>query len=237
MAVRKIQFYDSVADFLEELISHNNARITILIVCSTRNHFLEQLFGAMQATTSQADKPPREQDSPQQTSIETPTSGTHRLLTKTIGLLAESSRIKLVFCPTLESLRAYLSVLRVTRASEVAPAGCLTEQRDRRPVLAVLDLIALHCLTLEFSAQGLSRTLANAVEAASREGADLLLCECADSVNGERGQRLWHQDVPLLNASVRTGVDESTSRGRSVPVRRVVQRWFSLDETSRPSRA
>lgn len=102
----------------------------------------------------------------------------------------------------------------------------------RRPpsLMAILDPLALHIPTSEFSAQGLSRTLAAAVEVADRGGMDLVLCECTRDVGDAvgSGNMFWQTQVPLLNSSVRIG-DESTShRGGGVPVKRVVQRWFEF---------
>lgn len=222
MATRKVHFYASVAEFLEEYIFHNDACAIFLVVCSTRHHFLEKLFVAVQTPTRTDD------------SCKEHEHGNHKLLTNTIGLLAKSSRIKLVFCPTVESLRAYISGSRMIFPSEMTAS---IVQRDSRPVLAILDLLTLHNMTPEFSAQGLSRTLASLVEAAARETADLVLSECADvayPVDGETGQALWYADVPLLRGPVQPGEgDDNTWRGPGVPVRRVVRRWFDFDENSR----
>ncbi|KAI9928335.1 hypothetical protein ASPWEDRAFT_442664 [Aspergillus wentii DTO 134E9] len=209
--VRSIYSFDSVTDFLKQVL-YNDACATTLVICSTRDHFLGQLFTAIRNHTD-----------------ETGASDGHQLSTKTIGLLANSSKIRLLFCPTLENLRACLSALH---SSDVKQDTAHVDQQGRRPLLAVLNLLALHVSTSEFSAQGLSRTFANVVEVSSRMGMNLVLCECRDILDpsNERGEALWNVHVPLLNGSVRFGGDESTLRGRSVPVKRVAQRWFEFNE-------
>ncbi|RMJ23490.1 hypothetical protein PHISP_05640 [Aspergillus sp. HF37] len=202
---RSIHFCDLATDFLHHIL-YNEIRSTILVVCSTRDRFLEQVYAAAR---TQAGEP-----------------GRHPLLAKSIGMLSKSSRVKLAFCPTLEHLRAYISVLRMDRETD----------SDKRPVLAVLDLLALHIPTLEFSAQGLSRTLAMTVEVAAHEGMDLVLCECRNAVdptNSDYGERLWYEHVPILNGSVRMGGEESGWGARGVPVKRVAERWFNFNESSR----
>lgn len=206
---RSIHFCDLATDFLHQIL-YNDVRSTILIVCSTRDRFLEQLYAAVRT----------QQGEP----------GRHPLLAKSIGMLSKSSRVKLAFCPTLEHLRAYISVLQVDRETDS------DRMQGKRPLLAVLDLLALHIPTLEFSAQGLSRTLSMTVEVAAHEGMDLVLCECKntmDPTSNDSGERLWYEHVPILNGSVRVGGEESGWRARGVPVKRVAERWFEFDESSR----
>jgi hypothetical protein len=201
---------DLVSDLLQQLLEGNSD--THLIVCATRAEFLVQLTAAIRSRRTDPD-----------------TAGSHDLLTKTIGLLARSSKIRLAFCPTLESLRAYLAIFEpaVRAATEDESLS-----HDRQ-LLAVLDMVALHGTTSEFSAQGLSRTLASVVEASSRAGMNLRLYECVDALDpssAARGRKLWDVDVPLLNGSVRMRSDQSTLGGRGVTVRRVAERWFEFDQ-------
>ncbi|GES64860.1 hypothetical protein BO78DRAFT_397332 [Aspergillus terreus] len=181
-----------------------DASSTSLIICSTRDSFLDKTRAACVHLED--------------------TVGSCQLFTKTIGLLSKSSRVKVAFCPTLEHLRAYLSSLRLTDRAfqDVAAEG----ERSSRPLVAILDPLALHVPTSEFSAQGLSRTFAAAVEATSGEATDLILCESRDVSNpteNSSGEALWYVDVPLLNSSVRMG-------GQNVPVKRIAQRWFEFKE-------
>ncbi|KAJ5496879.1 hypothetical protein N7463_008866 [Penicillium fimorum] len=201
---------DLVSDLLQQLLEGNSD--THLIVCATRAEFLVQLTAAIRSQRADPDTAPR-----------------HDLLTKTIGLLARSSKIRLAFCPSLESLRAYLAVF--------GPAvGVTTDDGSHsqvRKLLAVVDMMALHVTTLEFSAQGLSRSLASVVEASSRAGMDLRLYECMNALDpssGVRGEKLWDVNVPLLNGSVRIRSDQNAWGGRGVPVKRVAERWFEFDQ-------
>ncbi|CAI7569039.1 unnamed protein product [Penicillium glandicola] len=206
----KIAHCDLVSDLLQQLLECNSD--THLIVCTTRADFMVQLTAAIRSQRADPD-----------------TTTRHDLLTKTIGLLARSSKIRLAFCPSLESLRAYLAIL----GPDVMVATKDGSLSHDRPLLAVLDMVALHVTTLEFSAQGLSRTLASVVEASSRAGMDLRLYECMNAVNPSsavRGRKLWDASVPLLNGSVRMRSDQSTWGGRGVTVRRVAERWFEFDQ-------
>ncbi|KAA8652478.1 uncharacterized protein ATNIH1004_001382 [Aspergillus tanneri] len=215
--IPQIYLDDRVMGFLQ-YICDRDSRTALLIICSTKDVFLGRLVAN---TCAQPNK----------------TTDSHQLLTKTLGLLSKSTRIKLAFCPTLEHLRAYISVIHLKNGSEQESiAG--ERKRAHRPLLAILDLVALHLSTSEFSAQGLSRTFAAAVETSSREQMDLVLCECQDSTgsdNDRRGGALWHVYVPLLNSSVRTGRDESTWGGRTVPVKQIAQRWFEFSSSDSPT--
>lgn len=199
---RQIHLSDGVTNFLQYIIN-KDASSTSLIICSTRDSFLDKTRAACVHLED--------------------TVGSCQLFTKTIGLLSKSSRVKVAFCPTLEHLRAYLSSVQLTDRAfqDVAAEG----ERSSRPLVAILDPLALHVPTSEFSAQGLSRTFAAAVEATSGEATNLILCESWDVSNptDSSGEALWYVDVPLLNSSVRMG-------GQNVPVKRIAQRWFEFKE-------
>ncbi|KAJ5782905.1 hypothetical protein N7457_004679 [Penicillium paradoxum] len=207
---RTIAHCGLVSDLLQQLLEGNSD--TNLIVCATKAAFLAQLTAAIRS--QRAD----------------PTAAVgHDLLTKTIGLLARSSKIRLTFCPSLESLRAYLAVFSPV-------GGVAAEDRTQchdRHLLVILDMIALHVTTSEFSAQGISRTLASAVEAGFRAGMDLRLYECINALDpscADWGRNLWDVNVPLLNGSVRMRGDESIGNKRGVTVKRVAERWFKFDQ-------
>lgn len=209
MGLRTVASCDLVTDLIQRLLDTGTK--TNIIVCGTRSEFLVQLSAAIRLQRSEPDVSPRLD-----------------LLTKSIGLLAHSSKIQLTFCPTLESLRAYLAIMGPIDIG-------ITETTERgsglRPQLAILDLVALHATTTELAAQGLSRTLAAAVEAASRADMDLLLCECVNAVDPSSahwGGRLWDTQIPLLNGSVRIR-DEGNWGGHGVSIKQVAQRWFSFD--------
>lgn len=200
-----------VTDLLQQLL--DTGAETHLVVCGTRTEFLLQLSWAIRAEHADPDSASR-----------------HDLLRKTIGLLANSSKIQLAFCPSLESLRAYLAVLRPADASQYQNE--LGKHRND-PMLVIQDMVALHASTTEFSAQGLSRTFAASAESASRANMDLLLCECTNAVDptsADWGSKLWDTRVPLLNGSVRIRGEEGNWCGRGVSTKQVAQRWFDFDE-------
>ena len=222
--------FEYAIDFLEHLID-SHASLTTLAICSTRNDFLAQITPAILTPRPQEISHSQESfadDDPTPTSNPPP----HRLLIPTLQLLARCRTIKLVYCPSIDTLRAYLS-------SYTGPVVGLRSTglvSSPKPLLAILDLVLLHHATSEFSVQGLMRTFASAVEAANRNSMDLLLCECKDThdpTNPSRGPRLWDADIPLLSGSVRLGSGGSSFAGRMVNVRRVAGRWFSFEKSRR----
>ena len=98
-------------------------------------------------------------------------------------------------------------------------------------MLAVWGLVNLHSSTAEHSAQGLSRSVAAAVEAAKFNGQRLVLAE-STTLSGEIGYEgvgsvgdPWKEPVPLLSGSVRLGGEGRLLAGKTVEVERVVGRW------------
>ncbi|KAJ5106924.1 hypothetical protein N7456_003599 [Penicillium angulare] len=207
---RSIVHHDLVTDLIQQLLKRNGT--THLIICGTRSEFLVQLSAAI-----------RSQSAPDATRR-------HDLLANTIGLLANSSKVRLTFIPSLESLRSYLATLD----AEIGVKEDIHES-SKSPSLVILDLVALHGPTMEFAAQGLSRTFAAAVESAYRADMDLVLCECMNAVDpssGDWGGKLWDTQVPLLNGSLRIRSEEGNWGGRGISIKRVAQRWFTFDEES-----
>lgn len=198
----RVHHFDLPSQFLEFLLQ-KDAPTTTLIVCSSRDAFLEQL-------ASSCGNRQQEDDGPS------------FLTTNTIGFIAKSQKIRLAFCPGLDVLRAYISTVQASTERTQAPG---------RPLLAILNLVAIHAGTPDLSAQGLSRTFALVIEVASRENMDLALCECKDIMSGEHDTepRRWNIQVPLLSASVVSGERERTASGRTVTVKQVAQKWFDFD--------
>ncbi|KAL4784980.1 hypothetical protein BJX76DRAFT_197079 [Aspergillus varians] len=206
--VRRVIGAEWIADFLQYILDQDRSS-TILIVCAARDSFIAQMRATMHLQSAAS-------------------ASHHRLLTKTLGQLSSSRNIRTVFCPTLEHLRAYLS----TGVEGRLP---VTEDRQRSlPLLAILNPLSLHLSTREFSAQGLSRTFANAVEVSSKTHMDVVLCECRetlDPTNTDLGEALWSVDVPLINSSRGVGT-EGDLTGQAVPVKQVAQRWFQFTDLS-----
>ena len=143
----------------------------------------------------------------------------------TIHLIAKSSSVTLAFVPTVAHLRAYVATLYLP-----TPSPALADARPKGsqyPMLAVWGMADLHRSTAEHSAQGLSRSLAVVVEAASRNGQRLVLAEARalDDEEGEGEGDPWREQVPLMSGSVRFGGEDRVWAGKTVEVARVVRRW------------
>ena len=138
--------------------------------------------------------------------------------------------MNLAFAPTLPHLRAYIA----TYTADVklkSSASNSTKPGSQYPILAIWGLANLHRSTAEHSAQGLSRSLAAAVETAKLNGQRLVLAE-AIALDGDveyegidSGGDPWKEQVPLLSGSVRFGGGDRMWAGKTVEVKRVVGRW------------
>ncbi|OCK75921.1 hypothetical protein K432DRAFT_385817 [Lepidopterella palustris CBS 459.81] len=256
----------NLLDLLNLLLSQKSLDAVTLLVCSTRTFFLHQLLASIQTQDGK-------------TAI--------HLLTPIIHNLFASQRVLLAFCASLPNLLAYLSTYTgPTFGHTNIPNNYEHKGGAPRkvPMLVLLNPLRLHSPTPSFSAQGLSRTFAAAVEAARSAGAKLVVVECVgatfhfaresklwvgsiselvsgddvemslgdlpEGVGGENDkldERVqdreeedpWDQEVPILNVSARRfggGDRERGWAGRTVKVRRVVERWFRFErvETTIP---
>lgn len=225
---RRVLFRHSVVDLVEYLMNQTSGRVTLL-VCSTRERFLEQLWRCYDPARQQAPSTNLDHTGPyeHENNDEQPRNDhthlrNHALISKTVGLLAKSSRIRVIFCPTLEHARAFLATLHIRGAMHGAQAE---ERHDHhRSLLAVIDILECHRRTAEFSAQGISRSLALLVEAAFRTDMDVVLGECED------GETRWDTNVPILSSSIRIGGDNGPFSGRGVSVQRIAERWFDFGD-------
>ena len=218
----------SVSVFINYLLQHHKPPTT-LVVCSTREAFLQDLL----------------QDCLDSDQITSPTvelhhsaSCTHPLLIPTIHLLAMSQSIKVAFVPTISHLRAYLAACSSIESTGSAPTTCI-KPGFGQPILALLNPLKLHHSTSEFSAQGLSRTFALAVEAAALLRTRLVVAEtslngtdkdCDVGNGGTTSPRSpWSEEVPILNSSIRSGSGDRVWAGRTVELRQVAERWFMFE--------
>ena len=228
---RTISHYDVVLDLLQDLIQA--AIPTNLVIASSKADFLQQLVSALLSSqaTSETLEIPSSQDDDHIVDQHSPSEpAIHPLLIPTLHQLATSKQIHLAFCPTIDSLRAYL-------ASHAVPPSHIDGQPPALQVV-LLNAIGLHHGTSEFSLQGLSRTLALAVSsAAARRALHLKLIELADiddPTNPAYGHRLWDAQVPLLNGSVRLAGEGASWAGRVIKVRMVAGRWFEFEKSQPP---
>ncbi|GAB7331010.1 hypothetical protein MBLNU13_g02512t2 [Cladosporium sp. NU13] len=147
---------------------------------------------------------------------------THDLL-KPLSLiqLANSRKVKLVFCHDLTHLRAYLATLAIPK-SRPEPATRVEQSNQQSPLLAILNPIDIHRFTTSFSAQGLNRTFALAVEAAHATRKHLVMVEFPELQHREAEQAVegyelesdavpatssvtsWDEEVSILNVTTKS---------------------------------
>lgn len=233
--------------FVQYILDQHAAPSTI-VVCSSKEDFLSQLSAAAaEKPTDQANDngntDPHEQSD---TASDSRPVKPAPWATPTLRLLASSRTIKLVFCPEVTHLRAFLA----THAHQLAKAddGEFTSAKPTTgvPILAILNAIEAHRPTSAFSAQGFNRTLAGAVEAAHSTGSHLILAECltykrdsesTDAVMGEATEAdeastvdPWEEEVSMLNVTTKTfGAGERGWVGRTVKIRAIAQRWCRFE--------
>lgn len=214
---------------LIECVLKSNAVSTTMIICSLRESFLENLqHEILSRNPTNVAGSPNKHDK----------SGSNTFLIPSGHLLVTSKKVQLAFVPTLSHLKAYLAHFRPTR--DYATAGSPSTGR-RTPLLVIHGLIALHRSTRQHSAQGLSQTIAQAVEAANFADMKLVLAEPQYDVENERSaisdslwswplHDPWEEQVPLLNHSVRLIDDETTGHGRTINVRRIITKWCRISD-------
>ncbi|EXJ74734.1 uncharacterized protein A1O5_01429 [Cladophialophora psammophila CBS 110553] len=217
--------YDYELELLEDILNQTCHIPTDLLVCSSKADFLEQLVVQLGRISiqSEAQTPlPQEEANTQ--------FGGHSckpqpiLLSKTLHALSASQLISLVFCPTIPPLRGYLSgyVSRSASPSTQSPGQII-----------ILNLLAMHHGTSEFTLQGLSQTLAAAVSAGHRTDRVLKLVECKDvndPSNPNRGPGLWKTEVQLLSAAIKIGEAGQSWGRRTISVMRIASRWFKAEQ-------
>lgn len=207
---------------LVEYVIQRHKVPTTIVVCTSREEFLQNLQRSLD--TESADQGP--------TGIQI--NELHPLLIPTIHQLATSSTIEVAFTPTLPHLRAYLASYSPGKSSN---SGSRISLRPgfHVPMLAVYGFLALHRDTTEYSVQGLSRSLAIAVEAADSFSMQLILAEDAETsglqalepgVGGETksARDWWVEQVPVLNSSLTLSNDRAWA-GRTVDVAAVLAKW------------
>lgn len=219
----------SLPGLLDYILStQSDTARTVLVICSSRETFLADLLESLQQGRNDDQK-----------------SNLHDLSTPTLYNLSTTQHVKLVFCPSVQALLAYLTAYGLPQTKDVGHIG----GRER---LVLVNLLAMHAPTTSFSAQGLSRAFATAAETALRTGAVLQVVECQgrpmsveepgegeeDTVMEDEHEQEnvhvevkdpWDQEVSILNVSARrfgSGSGERAWAGRTVKARRIAGRWF-----------
>lgn len=228
--------------FLQNILDHHTTP-TNLIVGSSEADFLRELYASTEfEKAQQAHEAEAEGLDPAK--AQRIASRTHPLAIPTIYQIFTSRTVSVTFCETLAQLQAQLAVHGIRKTDH----GQDRDKREGRdvPKLALLNAIHLHRGTSSFSAQGLSRTVASAVEAAYRSKQNLVLMEYASTVPAiadedmdaeygddemldtteEQAKDIWEEQLAILNVTTKSfGAGERGWVGRTVQVRRVVERW------------
>lgn len=159
------------------------------------------------------------------------TAETRTLLAASLFQTAVAKHIRVVFVPTVSHLRAYLAVFSPHDSPVPPPPGYAKpnedDNDDAAPGLVVYGLLDLHRESSEWNAQGVMRSLAAVVDAASRTGFSPALVEPLLSATEEADglEKLTNEEVPLLGYS--QGGQPRLSK-RTVPLSKIIQRWFRL---------
>ncbi|KAL9052956.1 MAG: hypothetical protein Q9162_005073 [Coniocarpon cinnabarinum] len=163
---------------------------TLLVVCSEKQNFIQNLSKSIQDSTdersssrsneqyqvseAQPDNDPASHD-------DANGAQTHPLLTRTLQVLAASQNIHLSFCPSVQVLRAYLSSFDGSSNHPQHEGG---DDTTRVSSLVLINPISLHLTTSSYSAQSISETLAAAVESSWRNQCKLTVVETIDQMVG-----------------------------------------------------
>ena len=242
---------------LVQYLLDNDSPSSVLVVCASKPVFVEQLLHATHLDSNPNDDQPTSNTlEPEPANEPSSKARIHPLLNHpTLHQLATSRKINLVCCPELVHLRAYLSTLAIPSNLQSTRIQT-TEENNPPPLLAILNPIAHHRTTSSFSAQGLNRTFALAVEAAHATDSQLLMVECPSpglshdptEVPGDAGYDydfeteiagppqaaaaaaaadFWEEEISILNVTTKSfGAGGRGWVGRTVTVRRVAERWF-----------
>jgi len=218
---------ETIGALIEDLCSNTRSTTTIIACCS-RSRFLEQM--ALEASSnpeSQSEQPHEQQrngtdsernEKPHQESskhISTP------LLQPTLRLIATSLHTNIVFCPDIPSFRAYVTTLSFREV----------HQSDISSTTVIVDMLAMHHGTSEFTVQGLSRTFAMLASVNHQMAGEMQIVECSDFLDPtdlQRGTRLWNADVPLLSGSVKIGEAGQGWASRTTNIKAFAGRWFQF---------
>ena len=213
-------------DLLENLAHNQSHNPRELVICSPREEFLDQILSGQRERQDnlRATQHPDGDEGEEAQNDGASVSGLD-FLSPTLSALSTSRFIKLVFCPTVSSLRGYFS-----SRSPISISTTSYKTTD----LIILNLVTQHHSSSEFTFQGLSQTLATIVSASTRMGQVVQLVECKDAkdpANAVSGSALWNAEVPLLSMSIKIGEDGARWGRRTVAVHKIASRWFSAEKS------
>ena len=204
--------FKSLTEGIQYVLSQNIP--SLVVVGSDREDFLRDM-------SSECFPPPPEAsgadgNNPQARSLSP-------ILIPTIRLIARSRNVRVAFVPTLMHFRAYLSTLPTH-------SGLQSPYRN----LFVLNFLHLHRSTSEFSAQGISRSLALVIDSVLQSNLSLRLIEVHPPFQpGEGGEDsngpVFKERVPILSRGPRSDGSGRVWGGRTVEVGAIIARWCKID--------
>ena len=235
----------NLADLLGHLLNERNAPST-LVVCSSRAEFIL----ALQSSSIQGPKERLECGlmSGAEPVEDAPSASTSLLLSYSplsLRHLAASQAWTLAICSSVPQLRAYLATFQLSYPNSSSARTEQSSTEGSHKKIVILNLLRLHRPTSAFSAQGIQRTLSNAVEASHRSGYQLILAEfpptehSAASEHFESVSQLpatvepfsnpWNEEISMLNVTTKSfGVSERGWVGRTVRIRQIAARWCTF---------
>lgn len=229
----------SLPQFVKYVINSHSSP-SLLIICSSRDAFIQRLLHALtlkprpQIPNADAERESTTDDNqlPQESAAE--------LLSPTLHLLATTRTLKVIFCDSLQVLLAYLSPHGHTRTAD-GQSPPTAAKEITFPMLAILNPLSIHRNTSSWSAQGLGKMFASAVEAASRAGQKLVMFEDGGggehAMSGEesdhRKPTFAHEDAAMdieVHAHVEHSIAHTSAWKEQVAILNVTTKSFGVRE-------
>lgn len=206
------------SELLAYILSYHTHPTTLLISWP-RQQFLDALIQDMKQQLPSPASRDQDDDHP---------SPNHPLLKATLMQVAVSRHIRIAFVPTITHLRAYLATFSAAESRIPPPPPSLAPSPSGRgALLLVYGFLELHRDGSEWSAQGLNTSAAGFVESAARNAFRAAIVEPRRTDADDELRKALGENVPVLNGSTRR--DDGSWSGRTVPIQRVLARWFEFE--------
>ncbi|GFP57781.1 hypothetical protein TASIC1_0009011800 [Trichoderma asperellum] len=221
------------SELLQYIVTHHRYPTTVLIGWP-KHTFVEalaedvnlQLYLQAQTAAEHSERNKEETPSP---------SPNHPLQRKTLLQTAVSRHIRLLFVPSSTHLRAFLGTFSASD-SKISPPPSQSSSSSSSlpdanvsepPMLIVYGLLELHRDSVEWSAQGIGTTATYLIEAAARDSFRAAVVEPRGAMGFDTLDEFLDESVPILSGTDMKS--DGTWSGRTVPVRRVLARWFDFE--------
>ena len=228
-------------ELLSYIVTQHSYPTTLLICCS-RADFVSALVNDVQEqVTADVEDAANGQHFPKPAfeTLNSSQTAAARLLSAPLYQVAVARHIRMVFIPTVSHLRAFLSIFSIEDSKVGAPppqaSGRADSGSSRKspPLLVAYGFLGLHRDTSEWSAQGVSNTAAGLVETAKRLRFQPVIVEPRSQQADVDFEEELDQLVPVLSGSARKfgpDMEDLGWTGRTVDLRRVLGRWFRLED-------